>query len=284
MDVIANADQARAWNGYEGEHWAANQDRWDAVNGEFNEPLLEAAAIGEEDAVLDVGCGNGQTTRLAARRATRGRALGLDLSGPMLARALATTAAAGIVNATYQQGDAQVHAFAAGEFDVAISRFGIMFFSDPVAAFANVGRSLRPGGRLAFLCMQDLSRSEVFRVPMTAIARYVRPPDFSAGGGPGMFSLADPARITEVLTAAGYARVVPTAVERPACWGDDASGAAAFFLESGPAHALLANADADTVDRVRGAITDALGPYERAGGVRLPLAAWLVTASRPEQP
>lgn len=281
MKDIANVDQADAWNGYEGEHWAANQDRWDAVNGEFNDPLLEAAAIGAGDRVLDIGCGNGQTTRLAARRAAEGSALGLDLSGPMLARARRRAAAEGIANVTFVQGDAQVHPLPANAFDVAISRFGIMFFADPVAAFANVGRSLRPGGRLAFLCMQDLSRSAVFRVPMTAIAQVVPPPVLSTAGGPGMFSLADPARIVEVLTAAGFERVTPTGVERAAGWGRDAESAAAFFLESGPAHALLAGAGGETVERVRAAIVAALRPYEQAAGVRLPLAAWLVTASRP---
>lgn len=281
MNVIANVDQARAWNGYEGEHWAANQDRWDAVNGEFNQPLLEAAAIGVEDRVLDIGCGNGQTTRLAARRAPRGHALGLDLSGPMLARARTTAAAEGLANVTFVQGDAQVHPLPEGEFDVAISRFGIMFFADPVAAFANIGRSLRPGGRLAFLCMQDLSRSDVFRVPMMAVARVVRPPEFSGAGGPGMFSLADPARINEVLTEAGFARVNPTGVTREACWGRDAADATGFFFESGPVRALLAGADADTANRVRAAIAGSLRPYQQPAGVRLPLAAWLVTATRP---
>ena len=281
MEVIANVDQAAAWNGYEGEHWAANQARWDAVNGEFNEPLVAAAAIGDEHRVLDVGCGNGQTTLLAARRAARGSAVGVDLSGPMLARARTTAAAEGITNVTFEQGDAQVHPFPASTFDVAISRFGIMFFSDPVAAFANIGRGLRPGGRLAFLSMQDLSRSEMFRVPITAIAPLVRPPDFSAGGGPGMFALADPGRVKEVLTAAGFEHVVVTGVERLACWGSDAGDSAGFFLESRPGHALLGDADADTVDRVRSALAEALRPYEQPGGVRLPLAAWLVTATRP---
>ena len=281
MEAIANTDQATAWNGYEGEQWAANQDRWDAVNGEFNEPLLDAAAIGAEDRVLDIGCGNGQTTRLAARRAPRGTALGLDLSGPMLARARATAAADGIGNVRFEQADAQVHALPAGEFDVAISRFGIMFFSDPVAAFANIGRALRPGGRLAFVCMQDLTRSDVFRVPMTAIAQHVRPPAFSGPGYPGMFSLVEPARITEVLTAAGFDRVTHTGVKRQARWGADADDAAAFFLASGPVRALLAGTDAATVDRVRESIAGSLRPYEQPEGVRLALAAWLVTASRP---
>ncbi len=130
--------------------------------------------------------------------------------------------------------------------------------------------------------MQDLTRSGVFRVPMAAIAEHGRPPAYSAPGGPGMFSLADPARINEVLTASGFERVASTGVNRSSKWGDDAEDAAAFFLGSGPVHALFADAEADTLERVREAITAALRPYQQSNGVRLSLAAWLVTAVRRE--
>ena len=155
MPDVVNSEQAKAWNGPEGVHWARNQDRWNAVNEGFNEPLLEAAAITGTHRVLDLGCGSGQTTRLAARRASEGGALGLDLSGPMLAEARARAEREGIANVSFTRGDAQVHPFEPGAFDVAISRFGVMFFADPVAAFANIGRALRPGGRLAFVCPAD---------------------------------------------------------------------------------------------------------------------------------
>src|SRR6266508_3502360 len=116
MQMIINREQAEAWNGDEGAHWARHQGRWDAVNSGVNDALFAAAAIGERDRVLDVGCGNGQTTRLAARRARRGQVLGIDLSAPMLARARATADAEGVVNARFQQGDAQVYPFPAGGF------------------------------------------------------------------------------------------------------------------------------------------------------------------------
>src|SRR3954471_7095204 len=119
MRSIVNTAQAEAWNGYEGGHWAAHQSRYDAVNSGFNEHLLAAAAIGEQDRVLDVGCGTGQLTRLAARRARH--ATGVDLSAPMLARARASAAAEGVANVTFDQADAQVHPFAGGAFDVAMS-------------------------------------------------------------------------------------------------------------------------------------------------------------------
>ncbi|MGC1754044.1 MAG: class I SAM-dependent methyltransferase, partial [Trebonia sp.] len=159
--LIVNTAQAEAWNGYEGEHWAANDDRYDIVNSGFNEPLLDAAGIGETSRVLDVGCGNGKLTRLAASRAPHGQATGLDLSGPMLARARARAAEEGIGNVTFEQGDAQVYPLPPGGFDVAVSRFGVMFFGDPIAAFANIGRGLRAGGRLAIACLPDLSGTDL---------------------------------------------------------------------------------------------------------------------------
>jgi SAM-dependent methyltransferase len=284
--TVVNTEQFEAWNGAEGAHWAEHQDRWDAVNRGVNAPLFEAAAIGEREHVLDVGCGNGLTTRLAARRAARGRAFGLDLSGPMLARARAAAAAEGIANVAFEQGDAQVYPFPPGAFDVALSRFGVMFFADPVAAFANVGRALKPGGRLVFACLQAPSRSDLGPV-LAAVAGRVPVPDGAAGaradgpGAPGMLSLADPARIAAVLTGAGLADVTTTPVDFPMVFGRDAADAAGFLLGSGPVRDALEGADRPTADRYLDALAAALRPYEGPEGVRLRGAAWLVRATRP---
>jgi len=143
MDVT-NIQQAEAWNGYEGRHWADNQTRWDAVADGINPHLFAAAAIGVDDRILDIGCGNGRTTRLAASLAARGRAVGVDLSAPMLARARASAEADGLANVEFRQADAQVHPFERAAFDVAMSRGGVMFFADPVTAFHNIGTALRP--------------------------------------------------------------------------------------------------------------------------------------------
>ncbi|MGH3658618.1 MAG: class I SAM-dependent methyltransferase, partial [Micromonosporaceae bacterium] len=208
MDTIVNAHQFDAWNGYEGRHWADHQDRYDAVNHGFNEPLLRAAAIGAAERVLDIGCGCGQTTRLAAGQAVRGAAVGVDLSWPMLARARRTAERDNVGNVTFEQGDAQVHPFPGGGFDVAISRFGIMFFTDPVAGFGNIMRALRPGGRIAFLSLRAIDDSEIGGV-LAAIRPHLRThADADAvqddGAGPdledaGPDSLADPARIRAIL-------------------------------------------------------------------------------------
>ncbi|MDP9861590.1 MULTISPECIES: class I SAM-dependent methyltransferase [Streptosporangium] len=281
MSSIVNTHQADAWNGYEGNHWADHQDRYDAVNSGFNEPLLAAAAIGERDRVLDVGCGNGQLTRLAARRARHGHAAGVDLSAPMLQRARATAADEGVANVTFEQGDAQIHPFPDAGFDVAVSRFGIMFFADPVAAFANIGRALRPGGRLAFLALREMSRNDLGAV-FAAMAEHLPP-----GPGPtgpersGPESLADPDRVREVLTGAGFEGVTSVPVEAPQVWGRDAEDAGRFLGAWGPVRFLLGQADQAAAARARAALTAALRRHEEPDAVRLRGAAWLVTATRP---
>jgi SAM-dependent methyltransferase len=273
MTTVANTAQAEAWNGYEGSHWAEHRDRYDAVNSGFNGQLLSAAAIGHCDRVLDVGCGTGQITRLAARMAPRGSALGVDLSAPMLARARAVCAEQGIANASFEQGDAQVHPLPAAGFDVVVSRFGIMFFGDAVAAFANLGRSMRPGGRLAVLAMRRLADHDLGTV-LEAAAAYLPALGVSGGGGPDSF---DPS----ALDAAGFADVEVAPVDAPQVWGSDAADAGAFFAEWGPVRHHLGLAGPEAAAAARAAIIQAMRRYERPGAVELRGAAWLITAERP---
>src|SRR6185437_3929428 len=151
--TIVNTDQAEHWNAGDGvAHWVRNQDRYDRMNAPFAAMILDAAGLRPGPDVLDVGCGCGGTTLAAARLVAPGQAVGLDLSGPMLARARADAEAAGLGNLLFLQGDAQVHELDAARFDVVLSRFGVMFFTDPVAAFANLRSATRPGGRLVFAC------------------------------------------------------------------------------------------------------------------------------------
>jgi SAM-dependent methyltransferase len=288
---LVNTAQSQAWNGDEGRHWSDHHDRWNAVNEGFNPLLLGAAAIGPEDRVLDVGCGTGQTARAAARAAARGSVLGLDLSAPMLARARSLAAEEGLDRIAFEQGDAQVHPLPTSGFDVAISRFGIMFFDDPVAAFGNIGRALRPGGRLAFVCMSDPARSEWVQVYAAVRAALPLPPE-EAGvpAGPGMFSLSAPAVIHRVLGAAGFDAVRTEPVEAVGHFGTDAGDAADHLLGSGPGRHLVSMLDSargpDTSEgshgasRARAAFAAALTGYERPTGVHLRTAAWLVTATR----
>ncbi|MEV4756576.1 methyltransferase domain-containing protein [Micromonospora sp. NPDC049559] len=298
MTTVVNTEQAAAWNGYEGNHWADNWTRYDAVNSGFNDALLDAAGIGARDRVLDIGCGNGQVTRLAAERAPRGEAVGVDLSAPMLARARAAAVETGVPNVTFEQGDAQAHPFPDAAFDVALSRFGIMFFADPVAAFGNIARALRPAGRLAFLCLDRMAGTDLGRVlaaltdqlpaghPAAGAAARAAAPAAAAGSGgagrdaPGPLSLADPARTREVLTAAGFTEIDITAVSAPQVWGRDAGDAGRFLGTWGPVRHLLSQVDAEVAERARRALTEALRAYEQPDAVRLRGTAWLVRAVR----
>ncbi|MEQ4723874.1 class I SAM-dependent methyltransferase [Nonomuraea sp. B19D2] len=273
--TIVNTHQAEAWNGYEGNHWADHHDRYDAVNSGFNDYLLQSVRDG--DRMLDVGCGNGQVSRLAARRA--GHVTGVDLSAPMLGRARAAAADEGVVNIDFEQGDAQVHPFPADSYDLAISRFGIMFFADPVAAFANIARALRPGGRVAFLSLRGMADNDLGPV-FTAMAGHLPTPE-PVSDGDGPTSLSDPGRIREVFTAAGFTGVTASPVEAQQVWGKDAQDAADFLAAWGPVRFLLNRTDPVAASRARAALVDALRPYEQADAVRLRGAAYLITATRP---
>ncbi|MER5596106.1 methyltransferase domain-containing protein [Streptomyces sp. NPDC002265] len=285
MYELVNTAQSQAWNGDEGRHWSDHHDRWNAVNEGFDEPLLTAAGIGPGDRVLDVGCGTGQTTRLAARTAARGSVLGLDLSGPMLDRARLLAAREGLGNIGFEQGDAQVHPLPEAGFDVAVSRFGVMFFADPAAAFGNIARALRPGGRLAFVCMADPARCEWAQVYGAVSAALPSAPQAADGlTGPGMFSLADPVVVREALGRAGFDDVRTQAVDALGDFGRDADDAAEHLLGSGPGRHLVerlgAAGDGEGAERVRAALRAALAPYEQAAGIRMRTGAWLVTAVR----
>ncbi|MBY8849694.1 class I SAM-dependent methyltransferase [Saccharothrix longispora] len=266
MHEVVNTHQAEAWNGYEGRHWAEHQARYDEVNSGFNEVLLDAAGIGPHDRVLDIGCGNGQVTRLAAARGAG--AVGIDLSAPMLARARLSAVAEDVDDVVFEQGDAQVHPFPAGAFDVALSRFGVMFFADPVAAFGNVARALRPGGRLAFLAMRDLGD----------LGDVVAALGWDPAPGHGPLSMADPDDVDRVLRAAGFRDVRAAAAEAPQVWGRDVADATAFLMGWGPVRHALRDADAAAAERVERAVAESLRSHAGPGGVRLRGSAWLVTA------
>jgi SAM-dependent methyltransferase len=280
MHTIVNTHQAEAWNGYEGRHWADHQDRYDALNAGLNGPLLAAAAIGAAERVLDVGCGTGQLTRLAARAATGGRVVGVDLSAPMLDRARRTARAEGLTNVTFEQGDAQVHPFPAGGYDVAVSRGGIMYFADPVAAFANLGHALAPGGRLRFVCARG-SGGEQFGAVWAAMAAHVPLPDAAEDHEPGPASFTDGDTIAAVLAEAGFTDGALEPIETEMDFGPDPEDAARFVFGWGPVRFWLRDADPAAADRAREAVAEALRPFHRAGSVVLRSTGWLASAGWP---
>ena len=270
-----NAEQLRSWDGGEGDYWAANADAYDAAIRGYHRDLLAAAGLGRDLRVLDVGCGAGQTTIDAARSSAS--AVGVDLSSAMLEVARRRADAAGVTNVDFHQADAQVHRFDTAGFDVVISRTGAMFFSDAKAAFANLARATRPGGRLSVLVWQPVDRNEWFRAFTTALAAG-RDLPVPRPGSPGPFSLSDPDLTRALLQGSGWSDVAVDGLERPMYFGPDADAAHAFVL--GQLGWLVADLPPDQRTRAVDALHTVMREHQTDDGVLIGSAAWLVTAER----
>jgi SAM-dependent methyltransferase len=271
----SNTEQLRAWDGDEGAYWASHAEYFDRSVTAHHERLMTAAAIQGADRVLDIGCGTGQTTRDAARAAVQGSALGVDLSADMLAQAERCADEEGLANASFVQADAQIHPFEPAAFDVAISRTGAMFFGDPSAAFANIARSLVPGGRLVLVAWQGLEGNEWIREISGALAagrdRPAPPADV-----PGPFSLSEPDRVRSLLSAAGFTGIDLEPSTAPMWFGTDADDAHRFVL--GLMGWMLEGLDESGRDRALGDLHATMAAHRTGNGVVFGSAAWVITA------
>jgi len=280
QDLIAdpsNAAQVGAWDGSEGAYWTAHAQRFDDAVARYHRPFLAAAAIGEGDHVLDVGCGTGQAARDAARIATEGSALGVDLSSQMLELARQRAAAEGVGNVEFRQADAQIHLFDTAAFEVVISRMGSMFFGDPVAAFTNLQRALRPSGRLTLLTWQSLTDNEWLTEIRAAMAvgrdLPTPPPD-----APSPFALCDPDRVRAILSAAGFADVTFQSLREPMLFGDPDD---AFDFVSGLTGWMRESLDQIDRDKALEALRTTIAEHTGDQGVTYDSAAWIIQANKP---
>jgi SAM-dependent methyltransferase len=278
---IVNVEQAAAWDGPDGAYWAAHQERFDASIRPHHAQLMAAAAITPGEQVLDIGCGNGLTSRDAARAAAPGGGVvGVDLSGPMLSRAEQSAKDEGIDNVRFEQADAQVHRFEAGAFDLAMSRFGVMFFADPVAAFTNIASAVRSGGRLAVLVWQSGGRNEWMSSMRDALAvgrDLPAPPP----GAPGPFALADTDYTGGILSAAGFTDVAFADSEQAFQIGADADDAYHFAAGMAPVQWLLTDLDEPTRTRALDNLRSMMAAHETPDGVAFRSASWVITARKP---
>ena len=275
-----NAEQIEHWNGDEARHWIDEHDRYDRQLAPFADAVLRSAAISPSARVLDIGCGCGRTTFLAAQQALS--AVGVDISAPMLEHARAEARARDLANVRFEQADVQSRTFEPNSFDAAISRFGVMFFDDPATAFANVAQALAPEGRLAFVCWKDLAHNEWLLVPGMAAAEHVALPDPGAPGGPGMFALADPAHVRGLLTDAGFEAidVAPFDTSMLLAGGGTLDETIEFLLATGIGRAMFDQAEPDAAARAVDAVRTALAAHHDVDGVRLGAATWVVTARK----
>jgi SAM-dependent methyltransferase len=267
------------WNGRSADAWVTGADRFDAMLAPFGDRILAAAALHEGERVLDVGCGNGAISLGAATAVgPSGRVTGLDVSAPMLALARKRAEEQGI-HVDFVQDDAQTASFDRS-FDVVVSRFGVMFFDDPKAAFANLARATRPGGRLRFACWRDFLSNEWIAVPSLAMVEHVGIPELPKPGAPGPFALADADRTTELLESSGWSEVTLVGHDDVMPMGRDPEDVLAFMLSDEMGRQLVTGKDPGAVQAGTEATLEALRPYVTPGGVVLGGACWIVTARK----
>ena len=273
----ANAEQIEYWNQQAGPTWVEENARLDAMLEPLGRAALEKAAIAPGQRVLDVGCGAGQTTlEIAARVGAEGSALGVDISAPLLALARERAQARGLAQVSFEQADAQVEPL--HDFDVVFSRYGVMFFADPVEAFANLRRALAPGGRMTFVCWRAVTENPWIRDPMLALAQHLELPA-PKPGAPGPFSLADPERLRKVLERARFTDVVldPLDMSLQLGGGTSLDDALAFVTRVGPTASLLRE-HPEVLPAATESLRAALEPHLGPEGVRMPSASWIVSA------
>jgi len=275
----ANAAQVAYWNETAGRTWADLQDRIDRQIRPLGLAAMQRLAPAPGEQVVDVGCGCGDTSlELARRVGPEGGVLGLDISAPMLEVARSRAETAGLRNLTFHEADAQT-ASLPDDRDAVFSRFGVMFFADPAAAFGNLRRSLRPGGRLAFVCWRPLAENLWMRLPAEAAAGLVPPAPPPEPGTPGPFAFADPDRVRGILTAAGFTGI-DISPHDEAIGGLDLEGTVAMSFRVGPLGAILRERP-DLAPVLRDRVRTAVSPWLRGDAVYMPSATWLVSARNP---
>lgn len=275
--TIANQEMAEAWE-REAEGWLARADRYDQAGRRQWDRFVGAIDVAPDAHVLDIGSGGGRTTISLASLAVDGQVLGVDISRRMVEHARAVAAEAGSTNVTFLQADAQVHPFPEDAFDLAVSSFGTMFFRDPVAAFANIRRGLRPGAKLVMLVWRALEENEWLTSLRGALAQG-RDLPFPPVDAPGPFSLAREGRVRDVLAAAGYGEVSLQRLDEPMWLGRDADDAFDFLRTFGLTKGLTEGLDADDRDRAMGSLRSLVVEHETHEGVLFGTAAWSVGAT-----
>lgn len=274
-------EQARLWNGPAGQAWVDAQAVLDRMFEPFEAMLADAATAGGAHRVLDVGCGTGATTLAIARRlGAAADCLGIDISQPMLALARARAEQAGLP-ARFVRADAQSHGFAPGRFDVVVSRFGVMFFDDPVRAFGNLRQAIRAGGRMRVIAWRSAAENPF----MTTAERTAAPllPNLPPRrpGAPGQFAFADRQHVERILIESGWTDIDIRPID-VACSIPE-TALVPYLGRLGPVGLLLQGADDRMRARVIETVRAAFEPYVHRSDVRFAAACWMVDARTTEE-
>jgi SAM-dependent methyltransferase len=281
IDVMqdANDEQARMWNGPSGLAWVENQELLDRMFKPFEDLLVDVAAAKPRGSVLDVGCGAGATTLAVARGPGAAEAApyvqGVDISEPLIAAAKARAAREG-ASADFICANAQAYPFEPARFDLIISRFGVMFFDDPVVAFANLRRAVRDDGELQVIAWRSAASN-----PFMATAERVAGPLLPdlpprAKDGPGQFALADEGRVHAILEASGWAEIEIRPID-VACTLPE-QDLVPYLTRLGPVGRALEDVDASTRAQVIGVVRAAFEPFVHGADVRFDAACWMIGA------
>lgn len=279
--MTANQPMVELWNGVDTAAWTTHPDRYDTMLAPFGEAVLDAARPKPGENVLDVGCGAGALTLAAARVVgPTGTATGVDISRPLLDLAAQRADQSGLTTAVFDHADAQTAPLEPDTYDVIVSRFGVMFFDDPVAAFSNLRRAARPGGRLAFVCWQTLGENEWAMVPVLAALPHLGAPEAPAPGAPGPFAFGDRDRILDTLSSAGWTDIRIKEFRTPIHVGGAAGPdeAVAYYCDDAFGKLLFGRGDETGKTAALKALRSSLSEHATDAGVFLAAATWIVTA------
>ncbi|WP_172597700.1 class I SAM-dependent methyltransferase [Sulfuriflexus mobilis] len=282
MSNMVNMDMSEFWNGDGGRKWLRFQDRIDASLIDFGQEVMAATAISAGERVLDIGCGCGDTSfEMAHYVGPFGQVQGVDISELILEQGRSRAASAGQYNISFECADAQSHHFESMTFDVAFSRFGVMFFDNPIAAFDNIRRALQPRGRLAFICWQPINSNQWVSLPLDIAANHVPLPAASAEEEPGAFSFGNANRIVHILAEAGFSDISIERFDTMFNVGRSLDEAVTFLSNIGPASNAIEAANMDEISKARflAELRTTLVPYKTLRGVELGAATWVVTAN-----
>ncbi|MGB8623662.1 MAG: methyltransferase domain-containing protein [Paracoccaceae bacterium] len=276
-----NQAQAQYWTSSAGLKWIEHERALDTAMVGMLETMLDAASIAESDRVIDIGCGTGASTLAAASKAPLGKVLGIDISAALLARARQRADSAGVPNASFLLADAQTQRFSGGGFDVLISRIGMSFFSDSVAAFRNLAHALRSKGGMAFVCWAGVDRNPWFSIPKRAAEQRLGPQSEGDPHAPGPTAFRDRDRVANLMAEAGLADITAQAVEIELTPPGGAEGAARIASRVGPAARIMKAHQGDKSDAaaIEDAVRRAFAQFENGDDVRVPAVVNLFTCA-----